>query len=94
MTIQDDARFLADLIIIMDFHEDLGTTKNVEILAEFKRVHEQLVKGIQDETRARANRRSSGTQERAYTQISPSDSGGSARPTPEPLGTTVRRPGV
>ena len=45
------ASYLANLISIMDFHEDLGTTKSQTLVDEFNRTYHQLNKEIEREAR-------------------------------------------
>lgn len=44
---------LASLTMVMDYHEKLGTTKNPLIVAEFIRLHEELLTTLEKENEAR-----------------------------------------
>ncbi|SRR6266567_4466684 len=46
---KDLAYYLASLGTIMDFHEDLGTTKNTLLADEYARAHRELLEVIQRE---------------------------------------------
>lgn len=65
MTKYELVAHLADLSVIMDFHEKLGTIKNPFIMAEFRSAHDELAVLLEkeDETRKSAEDRH-GSEER------------------------------
>ena len=42
MSLEDKINHLANMSIIMDFHEKLGTTKNKFIMREFQAIHDEV----------------------------------------------------
>jgi len=50
------SNYMANLTFIMDFHEKLGTTKNPFIVAEFEKLHGELVGKLQQENRNEARK--------------------------------------